>query len=255
MNTSTGGRRGLAAVAVLEAVSIVPLAIFLPFSAVALAFAVGILAALNAATLAVTAEGAWFAFLQVINLATCAACLMLALKDSRGPLLSFVVTIGLLCLLLFILGLLGVPDRILKRCLGAQQLALASTVVFWVVIRHFASHFESSGIISADHFRAGLRLLFAGPLALVAIAFFAGVTGRKGYLTALAGVCAGQWAVGFFELGVALQVYALIVAGLVLLGIFVLLLVLGAMSGRQPGIRGPLGPAPSPPQCSPTHQG
>ncbi|MGC1912637.1 MAG: hypothetical protein WA660_12450, partial [Candidatus Acidiferrales bacterium] len=133
-------------------------------------------------------------------------------------------------------------------CFAAQQVALASTLIFWVVIRHFGTVFESSGLISVDHFRAGLRLLFAGPLALVAVAFFAGISGRKGYLTALAGICAGQWAVGFFELGAALQVYALVVAGFALLGVFVLLLVLGAMSGRRPRTSGPAQSLPIEPQ-------
>lgn len=254
MNTGIAGRKAFAVVAILEVLSIIPLAIFLPFSAVALVFAVGILAALNASMFVIISQRAWFGFLEFVNLAICAACLELALQHDHRSLLFSTLAIGLLCLLLFILGFLRLPDRILKRCFVAQQVALASTAIFWVVIRHFGPAFESSGDISVDHFRAGLRLLFAGPLALVGVAFFAGVTGRKGYITALVGICAGQWAVGFFELGAALQVYALVVAGFVLLGVFLLLLVLAAMSGRHPRISGPPDPASSLPPCSPTRQ-
>lgn len=254
MNTDIVGRKAFAFVAILEVLSIIPLAIYLPFSAGALVFAAGILAALNASVFVITSRGVWFAFLEFINLAVCAGCLVLALKESHGSLLFSVLAIGLLCLLLFILGFVRFPDRVLKRCFAAQQVALASTLIFWVVIRHFGTVFESSGIISVDHFRAGLRLLFAGPLALVAVAFFAGITGRKGCLTALAGICAGQWAVGFFELGAALQVYALVIAGFALLGFFVAFLVLAAMPGRRQRTSGP-NPATSPPPCSPTNQG
>jgi hypothetical protein len=253
VNTGIVGRKAFAFVAILEVLSIVPLAIYLPFSAVALVLAAGIFAALNASMFVITSRGVWFAFMEFINLAVCAACLVLVLKESKGSLLFCVPAIGLLCLLVFILGFLSLPDRVLKRCFAAQQAALASTLIFWVVIRHFGTVFESGGIISVDHFRTGLRLLFAGPLTLVAVAFFAGTSGRKRYLTALAGICAGQWAVGFFELGVALQVYALVVAGFALLGVFVLLLVLGAMSGRRPSTSGP-NPVSSLPPCSPTHQ-
>jgi hypothetical protein len=254
VNTGIAGRKAFAFVAILEVLSIVPLAIFLPFSAVALVFAVGILAALNASMLVIIPKGAWFGFLEFANLVICAACLVLALQESHRSVFFSVLAIGVLCLLLFILGFFRLSDRMLKRCFATQQVALASTLIFWTVIRHFGTVFESSGVISVDHFRAGLRLLFAGPLALVGVTFFAGIIGRRGYLTVLAGICAGQWAVGFFELGAALQVYALIVAGFVLLGVFVLLLVLGAMSGRHARTSGPPDPAPSLPPCSPTHE-
>jgi hypothetical protein len=245
VNTGMAGRKAFAVVAILEVVSIIPLAIFLPFSGVALVFAVGILAALNASMFVVVSKGAWFGFLEFANFTICAVCLELALQRGDRSLFFSILAVGLLFLLLFILGVLKLPDRMLKRCFVAQQVALASTVIFWMVIRHFSAAFESSGVMSVDHFRASLRLLFAGPLALVGVAFFAGVTGRKGYFTALVGICAGQWAVGFFELGVALQVYALVVAGFVLLGVFLLLLVLAAVSGRHRRTSGPPDPAPS----------
>ncbi|MGH9352124.1 MAG: hypothetical protein ACRD2G_08200 [Terriglobia bacterium] len=245
MNTGIAGRRAFVFVAILEVLSIVPLAIFLPFSTVALVFAVGILAALNASMLVIIPKGAWFGLLEFANLAICAACLVLALQEKHRSLFFSSLAIGVLCLLLFILGFFSLSDRLLKRCFTAQQVALASTLIFWTVIWHFGPVFESSGVISVDHFRAGLRLLFAGPLALVGVAFFAGVIRQKGYLTALAGICAGQWAVGFFELGAALQAYALMVAAFVLLGFFVLLLALGAMSGRHPRTSDPPDPATS----------
>jgi hypothetical protein len=254
VNTGIAEHKAIAVVATLEVLSIVPLAIFLPFSAVALVFAVGILAALNASMFVIVSQRAWRGFLEFLNLAICAACLVLALQEAQRSLFFSAVAIGVLCLLLFILGFFRLSDRVLKRCFTTQQVALASTLIFWTVIRYFGTFFESSGAMSVDHFRAGLRLLFAGPLALVGVAFFAGITKRKGFFTAVAGICAGQWAVGFFELGAALEVYALVVAGFVLLGVFVLLLVLGAMSGRRLTTSGHPDPAPTLPPCSPGHQ-
>lgn len=235
MSADMTGRKAFAVAAIVEALSIVPLAFFLPFSAVALVSAVGILAALNASLFVTNSKGAWLGFLEFMNLGICAACLELALRQGYRSLLFPILAIALLCLLLFILGVLGLPNRMLKRCFAAQQVALASTAIFWLVIRHFGPVFEASGIISVDHFRTGLRLLFAGPLALVAVAFFAGFAeGKRHLIISLVGICAGQWAVGFFELGVELQVYALIVAGFLLTGTFLLLLVLAVRSGRNP---------------------
>lgn len=224
--------------AVLEALSAIPLAFFLPFSKAALVSTVVILVALNAAALAAIAGRALPVLLQASNLAIGGIWLKFALGSGGPSWQASAVTIGALYLCLFAIGFFHLSDSMLRGCFAAQQLALASTLIFWIVIRHFGAGFEASGLISAEHFRAGLRFLFAGPLALVAVTFFAGLAGWRGYFAALAGVCAGQWAMGFFELGGALQAYPLVVAGFVLLAAFVLLLVLGAVSRHRPVVRG-----------------
>lgn len=228
--------------AVLEALSAVPLAFFLPFSTTALVLTVGILVALNASIFAtMTAAKAWSLSLQLANVVVCGICLKLALEPDGPFLLGSVVIIGVLYLSLFALVFFRLSDMMLRRCFAAQQLALASTLIFWMVIQQFRPVLESNS-------RMGLRFLFSGPLALIAIVFFAGLAGWKGFFTAMVGVCAGQWASGFFDLGAALQVYSLVVAGFVLGGIFLLLLVLAVVPRRHPTI--PSGPPPPDPAPS-----
>ena len=70
MNTVIAGRKSFAVMAILEVLSIVSLAIVLPFSAVALVFAVGILAALTASMFVIILQRAWFGFLKFVNLAS-----------------------------------------------------------------------------------------------------------------------------------------------------------------------------------------
>lgn len=254
--TPVMARNVFVCLAILEALSAVPLAFFLPFSTTVLVLTVGILVALNASIFATITAKAWSLSLQLANVFVCAICLKLALEPDRPLLWAFIVTIAVLYLSLFVLGFFRLSDTMLRRCFATQQSALASTFIFWMLIEQLRPVIEADQFMSLGHFRMGLRFLFAGPLALVAIAFFAGLAGWKGYFTALAGVCAGQWAVGFFELGGALQVYFLVVAGFVLLGVFLLLLVLAVVPGRHPTISGPPDSAPSlPPSHHPPSWG
>jgi hypothetical protein len=227
--------------AVLEALSAVPLAFFLPFSRTALVLTVGILIALNASIFATITSRIWSLSLQLSNLVACGIGLKLVLESGSHSWSASVVMIGVLYLCLLVLGFFRLSDGMLRGCLAVQQIALASTLIFWMLIEQFRPVLDTGQIMSLDHFRMGLRFLFGAPLALVAIAFFAGLAGWKGYFTALAGACAGQWAVGFFELGAALQLYPLVVAGFVLGGIFLLLLVLAVVPRRHPTIRNAAG--------------
>jgi hypothetical protein len=235
--TTVMARKIFVYLAVLETLSAVPLAFFLPFSTTALVLTVGILVALNASIFATMTGKAWSLSLQLANVVVCGICLKLVLEPGRPSLWAFIVTIGVLYLSLFVPGFFRLSDAMLRGCFAAQQLALASTLIFWMLIERFRPAIETDRAMSLGHFQVGLRFLFSGPLVLIAVAFFAGLAGWKGYFTALAGVCAGQWAVGFFELGEALQVYPLVVAGFVLLGIFLLLLVLAIVPGRHATIR------------------
>ena len=234
---SVTARKIFVYLAVLEALSAVPLAFFLPFSRVAPVVAAGILVALNASVLATIAARAWSLPLQASNLAIGGIFLKAAFQPGSLPWEAWAVTVGALCMCLFVLGFFHLSDRMLRQCFAAQQLTLASTLIFWLVIQHFGPRFEAGGLISAEHFRAGLRFLFGGPLALVAITFFSGLAGWRGYFAVLAGVCAGQWGMGFIELGGALQAYPLVVVGFVLLAMFLLLVVVGVVSRRRPVVR------------------
>lgn len=220
--------------AVLEGMVAAPLAVFLPVSGAALVVAVVVLVALNASVLATIAARTWSLPLQVSNLAMGGIFLWAAFGPGMGSWAAWAATIGALYLCLFVLGLFQLSDRMLKECFAAQQLALASTLVSWLAIRHFWPAFEASGLTSAEHFRAGLRFLFLGPLALVVFTYFAGLAGWRGFFTAMAGVCAAQWGMGFIELGAALGSYPLVIAGLILATAFLLLLVLAVAFRRRP---------------------
>jgi hypothetical protein len=235
-STPVMARKIFVYLAVLEALSAVPLAFFLPFSRTALVLTLGILIALNTSIFATITNMVWSLSLQLSNLVACGIGLKLVLESGSHSWSASVVMIGLLYLCLLVLGFFRFSEGMLRGCFAAQQLALASTLIFWMLTRHFRPVLDAEQIMSLDHFRMGLRFLFGGPLVLVAIAFFAGLAGWKGYFTALAGACAGQWAVGLFELGAALQVYPLVVAGFVLGGLFLLLLVLAVVPRRHPTI-------------------
>jgi hypothetical protein len=219
--------------AVIEASSALPLAYFLPFSTTALVLTVGILTALNASQFATIGSRAWSLFLHSSNLVVCGLGLKLVLEPGGRAQWVSILVIGLLYSCLLALGLFRFSDRMLRGCFAAQQLALASTLIFWMVIQQSRPILDAEQIMSLSHIRMGLCFLFGGPLTLIAIVFFAGLAGWRGYFTALAGACAGQWAAGFFELGAALQSRPLGIAGFALLGIFLLLLVLAIVPGRH----------------------
>lgn len=235
--TPVTARKLFVYLAVLEALSAVPLAFFLPFSRTALFLTVGILIALNASIFATISIRVWSLSLQLSNLVVCGIGLKLALESSSPSWRASVLVIGVLYLCLLVLGFFRLSEGMPRGCFAAQQLALPSTLIFWMLIRQFRPVLDAVEVMSLDHFRMGLSFLFTGPLALIAITFFAGLAGWKGYLIALAGACAGQWAIGFFELGAALQVYPLVVAGFVFTGVLLLLLVLAVVPGRRPTIR------------------
>jgi hypothetical protein len=144
--------------------------------------------------------------------------------------------ISALYLGLLVLGVGRFSEGMLRGCFAAQQLALASTLILWMVVQQFPLVLNARQM-PLDHFRVGIFFLFVGPLALIAVAFFAGLVGWKSYFTALVGACAGQWAIGFFELGGALQLYPLVIAGFISLGIFLFLIVFAIAHRRHPAIR------------------
>jgi len=84
-----------------------------------------------------------------------------------------------------------------------------------------------------EYFHNGMFFLFLAPLAFSATVFLAELFGWKSYFIAIAVACLGQWAVGFFELGNALQAYSLIAAGFALSGLFLLLLIVGLLIPRR----------------------
>lgn len=216
--------------AIAQALSVVPLAFFLPFSTTALVFAIGILVALNASIISIIDSRSWSLSLQIWNLVVCGFCLALVFVPDRLSLWTIIVIIAALWFCLLALAFFRLPGTMLRACFAAQQLALASTLAFWILLEHFLPVLEVGQSMDLPHFRMGLRFLFSGPLALVAVVFCAGILGWKRYLTALAGVCAGQLAAGFFELGAALQAYSLVLAGFVFGSILILLLIVAAVS-------------------------
>lgn len=218
--------------AVIETLSAVPLAYFLPFSNIALVLTFVLFIALNASIIATITRMAWLACLHLLNITICIVSLGLAFGLHTYIWWLYVLIIGALdfCLGAFCVFLLS--SLSLKRCFVVQQLVLTSTLILWIVIQH--SRLVLSGQdMPLDHFRKGIFFLFLGPLAFSAIAFLSELFGWRSYFILLAVGCIGQWAVGFFELGNALQAYPLIIAGFVLSGGFLLLLILALIPWRR----------------------
>ncbi len=208
--------------ATLEALFALPLAYFLPSSNLALVLTGGILFGLNASVVVANSRG-WLISLNMLNMAAFGIGLGLVLGPSIALSMS-AVTIGVLCLLLVLLGWLQLPDQISKSSLTVQTAALAITLVAWMTVQKYGlvSGEEKS---ATDHMQMGLRFLFGAPLLLVAVTNFAAQLRGSRYLVLLIAVCAGQLGIGFFELGGALQMLPLIIAGFAFVGFFLLLVV------------------------------
>jgi hypothetical protein len=226
-------RKAFIFLASLEALSTAPLAIFLPLSGAALVLAVALITALNAPILATAGTRIQSAYLQMSNLAVCGLVIALAFGSPRLPWQASAATICALGVGQFVAGVSHLSAKMMQRCFAAKQFALASTAVFWILIRHFHLIHESGRTFSYGHLEMGLRFLFMGPLALVAVVFFAELAGWRGYFITLAGVCVGQWGMGFLELGEALEAFRLVIAGFVLLGVFLLLLAVAVVPRRS----------------------
>jgi hypothetical protein len=238
MDAQLPGRRTAHAVfgflVVLEALTAIPLGVVLPFSRAALACTAAILVALDLALFANTDRGPWRPALQVSIILVSGGALVLAIGSRRPSWQVSVAGIIGLYSCLSAIGLAKLSDGMLRRSFAAQQLALASTLVFWVLIGHFRHALDPAHATPFGHLGMGLRFVFIGPLALVPVVFLAGLGGWSGYLTMLAGVCVGQWGMGFIELGFALQTYALVIGGLVLGVGFGVLMVRALWLGLHP---------------------
>ena len=115
---------------------------FLPSSEPALVLAVGLLAALNSAIFATVISKSSMAVLEGLNLVFCWALLWLALRSQQPSFAAFAMVDVLLCFGLLIGGIAQLPKGLMRRCLAAQQAALASTLICWALVQQLRTHFE-----------------------------------------------------------------------------------------------------------------
>lgn len=223
------------ALVALEAIGAVPLAVTIASSRAALACVAAILVMLDAALVSTATRGPWRPALSVSIVLASGGCVALALHPhgpSWGGSIAAIAGVNV-CVLAF--GLVTLPDS-LQGSFAAQRLALASTLTFWILIEHFRPALDALHVAPFGPLGMGLKFLFIGPLALVPIAFLGGLAGWNEYLTALAGVCVGQWGMGCIELGFALGVVTLIIGGFIMGLVFGLLALSALWRGLNPPV-------------------
>jgi hypothetical protein len=216
---------------VVSALCILPLAIFLPSSRTALALAVGLIAAVNASMFATVARKTWMAVLEMLNLVVCGTFLRLILGNHRPSLLGFSLMVVLFCAGLLVLGVLQLPKGLMRRCLAAQQGALASTLICWMLVQQLRTQLGLTQGASLPDAMA-FRFLFLGPLAFAVVVFISGFSGWNRYLIISTAICVVQSAIGFLDLSVFLDIAALKGIAFGLLASFVILLGVALIPNR-----------------------
>jgi hypothetical protein len=207
----------------LEALSILPLAFFLPSSRTALALAVGLVAALNTSMFTTVASKMWMVVLEVLNLVASGIFVWLIRGNQHPPLPAFGLMVVFFCGGLLVLGIIQLPKGLMRKCLAAQQGALASTLICWMLVQQLRMHLGLAQAAPLPDAMA-FRFLFLGPLGFTVVVFISGFTGWTSYMIFWTAICVGQFAIGFLDLSVYLDIAALNVIAFGLLASFVILL-------------------------------
>jgi hypothetical protein len=224
----------------LLAVSAGPLILLLPSSTTALLITSGLVAALNASLFALLPADTWALLLHSANGVALVTALFTLLRLPTPPPLAPALSIAAIYLILFLLGALHPARRFLLPRLAVQQFGLVAVLVSWLVLRHFWPMFIADQALSSGSFVAGLRALFAAPLMLVLVVCYAVPSGWPRYSIMLAGVCAGQWSIAFFELGAELRTLALVGVAFIFGTFFVVLVGYGLVSRPAATANGPV---------------
>lgn len=206
-----------------EIVCILPLAFLLPSSKTALLFTVGLIGATSGSIFAVVLSRTRMVMLEVLNATSCGVLLWGMVGNRSFSFAQFSLLVVALCTLVITIGGSQLPSGPVRMYLAAQQGALGSTLICWVLVQQVRSNLALTQTMRLPDPMA-FRFLFLGPLAFACVVFLSGFWGWNRSLLVWSAVCAGQLAMGFLGLSAYLNSTPLKAISFILIAGFIILL-------------------------------